>query len=126
MIFWAGADWHLRGVSHEFVEKMAKRDIMIYKVHSWTKIFSCTGLRIGSVVCPTEAARQRLHAMQVPWSVNAFARAYLKAALEDESYLERTWRLTPLWRANTVNKLKRLYPKWQFFGEPWTSWVWID
>jgi len=64
--------------------------------------------------------------MQVPWSVNAFARAYLKVAIGDPSYLERTWRLTPLWREQMINKLKRLKPSWKFLGQPFTSWVWID
>jgi len=126
MLFWAGSDWYKRGVSREFVGKMLKRHIKIFLVYSWTKIFACTGLRIGSVICPTKSDRQSLQSMQVPWSVNAFARTYLKVAMQDRSYLERTWRLTPLWREQMVTKLKRLHPEWKFLGQPWTSWVWID
>jgi len=126
MLFWSGPDWHKRGVSRQFVEKMLKRHIKIFLVYSWTKIFSCTGLRIGSVICPSPSAQQNLQSMQVPWSVNAFARAYLRVAIEDREYLERTWRLTPLWREQMITKLKRLKPSWQFLGQPWTSWVWID
>jgi len=64
--------------------------------------------------------------MQVPWSVTAFARAYLRAAMEDRSYLERTWAETPAWRLHMVTRLKRLHPTWQFLGKPWLSWIWID
>jgi len=126
MLFWAGPDWHKRGVSREFVQRMQKRDIHIYLVYSWTKIFSCTGLRIGSVIAPTPAAMQELQAKQVPWSVSVLPRTYLKAALQHKEYLEKTWRLTPQWRENMITKLKRLHPDWQFLGQPWTSWVWID
>lgn len=126
MLFWAGADWHKRGVSREFVKQMLKRHIKIFLVYSWTKIFSCTGLRIGSVICPSASAQQNLQSLQVPWSVNAFARAYLKVAIADKSYLERTWRLTSLWREQMIKKLERLKPSWKFLGQPWTSWVWID
>lgn len=126
MLFWAGADWHQRGVSREFVQKMLKQHIKIFIVYSWTKIFSCTGLRIGSVICPSKSAQQSLQSMAVPWSVNVMARTYLKTALQDKTYMERTWRLTALWREHMIEKLKRLHPTWQFLGEPFTSWVWIE
>jgi len=64
--------------------------------------------------------------MQVPWSVSAFARAYLKAALQDREYLEKTWQLTPRWREHIITRLQRLYPSWRFLGREWLSWVWID
>jgi histidinol-phosphate/aromatic aminotransferase/cobyric acid decarboxylase-like protein len=126
MLFWAGPDWHTRGVSTSFMDRMAKRHIQIFLVQSWTKIFACTGIRIGSVLCPTVEKSELLQSLQVPWSVTVFARTYLKAALQDTEYLERTWRTTPHWRANMVTRLQRLYPSWQFLGEPWLSWVWID
>jgi len=105
---------------------MLKKHIKIFIVYSWTKIFSCTGLRIGSVICPTPAAQKELEAQQVPWSVNIMARTYLKAAFQDKTYLERTWQLTTLWREHMIDKLKRLHPTWKYLGQPWTSWVWID
>ncbi|CAE6963250.1 cobD [Symbiodinium sp. CCMP2456] len=64
--------------------------------------------------------------MQVPWSVTAFARAYLKAALKDRTYLERTWSATPAWRSHMITRLERLHPEWKFLGKPWLSWIWID
>lgn len=40
---------------------------------SWTKIWSCTGVRLGSVVAPTAAKLAAVKAKQVPWSVNCVA-----------------------------------------------------
>eukprot|EP00435_Cladocopium_sp_Y103_P042440 s69_g11.t1 len=126
MLFWAGQDFQERGVSAQFVDAMVKKHINIFLVQSWTKIFACTGLRIGTVLCPTQEKRDFLLSLQVPWSVTAFARAYLKAAVQDRSYLERTWEETPAWRSHMVTRLKRLHPSWQFHGKPWLSWIWID
>lgn len=126
MLFWAGPDFQQRGVSGEFVDAMVKKHIYIFLVQSWTKIFACTGLRIGTVLCPTQEKRDLLASLQVPWSVTAFARAYLKAAIEDRSYLERTWEETAAWRQHMVSRLQRLHPTWQFLGQPWLSWIWID
>jgi len=126
MLFWAGPDWQDRGVSAEFVDAMRKRHIQIFLVQSWTKIFACTGLRIGTVLCPTIEKRKQLQSMQVPWSVTVFARTYLKAAMKDTEYLQRTWAATPKWREHMVTRLQRLHPSWKFLGHPWLSWVWID
>lgn len=126
MIFWAGSDWHERGVSGEFVEKMLSKHIKIFIIHSWTKIFSCTGLRIGSVLCPSVEARRYVESMQVPWSVTVFAQTYLKEALQDKEYLERTWHLTKRWREHIATRLRRLHPDWRIHGQEWLSWLWID
>lgn len=126
MLFWAGPDWNQRGVSDDFIKSMAKRHIYIFLVTSWTKIFACTGMRIGSILCPTPEKKELLQGLQVPWSVNVFARTYLKAAIDDTEYLERTWRNTPKWRQHMVSRLERLHPNWKFMGKPWLSWVWID
>lgn len=40
---------------------------------SWTKIWSCTGVRLGSVVAPTAEKLAAVKAKQVPWSVNCVA-----------------------------------------------------
>merc|ERR1712072_1649690 len=121
-LFWSGPDWHEHGISARFVEDMATRHIHVFIVHSWTKIFACPGLRIGSVSCPTIEKRQMLQSRQVPWSVNAFAQAYLQAAVQDRAYLERTWRATARWRKHALSRLQRLHPAWKFGGRPWLPW----
>lgn len=126
MLFWAGPQWHSRGVSDAFVQRMLKRHIKVFRIYSWTKIFSCTGLRIGSAVCPSPDSTRLLESLQVPWSVSVFARKYLQVAIKDADYMERTWSTTPRWREHMVTLLRRVYPEWQFHGQDWLSWVWVD
>jgi len=126
MLFWAGPDWHQRGVSDAFVDKMAQHNVCVFRVYSWTKIFACTGLRIGSVVCPSEETKLALTSIQVPWSVTAFARTYLKESLLDRDFLERTWANTPKWREFMATRLQRVYPTWKIMGQDWLSFLWID
>jgi len=42
----------------------------VWIMTSWTKIWSCTGIRLGSVVAPTAQDLLAIKAKQVPWSVN--------------------------------------------------------
>mmetsp|Transcript_160211 Transcript_160211/g.283816 ORF Transcript_160211/g.283816 Transcript_160211/m.283816 type:complete len:592 (-) Transcript_160211:82-1857(-) len=126
MIFFAGPTWYERGVSAEFVERMNERNVRVFLVNSWTKIFSCTGIRIGSVVCPTLHAKRQLQAIQFPWSVSVVAQTYLKAALQDTEYLQKTWRATSHWREHAATRLQRLHPEWEIKGQAWLSWLWID
>jgi len=126
MIFWANVDWHSKGVSDAFIGRMLERDVHVFINHSWTKIFSCTGMRIGSTLCPTAADRQKLQDIQVPWSMTVFASTFLKTAIEDTEYLRQTWELTPIWREHMVTKLQQLFPNWTLNGQPWLSWIWVD
>lgn len=126
MIFWAGPNWVNMGVSRRFIQRMLGKNVHVFVIHSWTKIFACTGLRIGSVLCPTPDARKLLESKQVPWSLNVFARTYLKAAIEDKEYLETTWAVTKEWREHIVTRIQRLHPSWKVYGQPWLSWIWID
>eukprot|EP00835_Amoeboradix_gromovi_P006687 NODE_844_length_3753_cov_0.286535.p1 type:complete len:362 gc:universal NODE_844_length_3753_cov_0.286535:3378-2293(-) len=126
---WIGADFisHSLLSASEWIEELAKsKGIHVYIIHSWTKLWSCTGLRIGSVVCPTGEIANALKKMQVPWSVNCFAMAFLSAVLKDEGYLKSTWELTSELRKATVEKLAKLKPHWKIYGEPFLSWVWVS
>ncbi|KAJ1991531.1 hypothetical protein H4R33_001325 [Dimargaris cristalligena] len=126
--------WHSPGFREdsmtsqtEFVADLyARRGISVYVIHSWTKLWSCTGIRLGSIVCPTEEHCQALKKIQVPWSVNCVALAFLHAVVKDEAYLHDTWTLTPRWRHHTVAALQEYFPNWLTSGEPFLSWVWID
>ncbi|KAF0757331.1 hypothetical protein AaE_004297, partial [Aphanomyces astaci] len=87
---------------------------------------SCTGLRIGSVVAPTAQHAANIKRKQVPWSLNSMALVFLSAVVQDEAYLEETWRVTPLWRANLLTQLNRRFPSWEVHGQPYLSWVWVN
>lgn len=110
---------------------LEKEGIQLYVIHSWTKIWSCTGLRLGSVVTPSPKHTQALRRIQVPWSVNAPALAFLDAVVRDTEYMNRTWELTPVWRTKLIERLTHLSsrlsgPTWEMYGKPFLSWVWID
>ncbi|PVU86621.1 hypothetical protein BB561_006640 [Smittium simulii] len=108
------------------LDLFVKRNIQVFIIHSWTKIWSCTGLRLGSIVCPTEAAATELKLIQIPWSVNVIALKFLEHVVEDEEYLEKTWQVTPVWRKYSTDKLKEFYPQWKCYGEDFLSWIWVD
>ncbi|KAI8827162.1 pyridoxal phosphate-dependent transferase [Fimicolochytrium jonesii] len=110
------------------------RGIAVYLIHSWTKLWSCTGLRLGSLVCPTVAHCTALKKVQVPWSVNVPALAFLQVVTssDEQPFLDETWAVTTPWRTYTVDALTTLGQHvnsgkgWTITGEPFLSWVWID
>ncbi|KAJ2893133.1 hypothetical protein IWW38_002965 [Coemansia aciculifera] len=111
----------------EYVEALYREQgISVFVMHSWTKLWCCTGLRLGSVVCPTAEHMRAIKKIQVPWSVNTVALAFLNAVVDDTAYLRDTWELTPLWRKETVDRLQSLFPDWVFHGRDFLSWIWID
>src|SRR6185436_9030237 len=110
--------------------------ISLYVIHSWTKLWSCTGLRLGSVVCPTLSHCKQLKKIQVPWSVNSAALAFLETVVTDTDYLNKTWEITPVWRkeilsrltiiSDEIAKVKGEQARWSFHGKEFLSWIWIN
>eukprot|EP00834_Sanchytrium_tribonematis_P003788 NODE_159_length_15043_cov_0.440444.p5 type:complete len:362 gc:universal NODE_159_length_15043_cov_0.440444:13717-14802(+) len=126
---WVGKDFLKDSLlsAQNWVESIFEsKGISVYVIHSWTKLWSCTGLRIGSIVCPTTKHASLLKKMQVPWSVNCFALDFISAVVKDHKYLADTWTKTPILRKNAIDKLKSLKPHWKFFGESFLSWIWVS
>mmetsp|Transcript_20649 Transcript_20649/g.32305 ORF Transcript_20649/g.32305 Transcript_20649/m.32305 type:complete len:382 (+) Transcript_20649:246-1391(+) len=126
---WVGPEWRQDSLlmQRQWVQSMSiEKDIHVFVMHSWTKIWSCTGIRLGSVIAPTSEHIAKLKSKQVPWSVNNIALEFLSAVVKDREYLEQTWELTPTWRKNIVAELNKYFPQWKCLGEPFLSWVWID
>jgi len=126
---WVGPHWREDSMVKErdWVKRMCdERDIRVFDIHSWTKIWSCPGLRLGSIVAPTEGDIATLKEHQVPWSLNVAALGFLSAAVKDIDFMEQTWAMTPLWRKMEVDKLTEMFPTWEFLGEPMLSWIWIN
>jgi histidinol-phosphate/aromatic aminotransferase/cobyric acid decarboxylase-like protein len=129
MQLWYGPNWRDDSLvsQKEWIQKLHdERDIRIFLIHSWTKIWSCPGIRLGSVVCPTIELATAIKKHQVPWSLNVFALRFLSAAIKDTEYLQRTWSTVPRLRQRTEDQLTKMFPKWRFHGESWLSWLWID
>jgi len=126
---WVGPHWRKDSLLHQrkWVEDLsAQRKIDVWVMTSWTKIWSCTGLRLGSVVAPSAAHAQAIKKKQVPWSVNSMALAFLSTVVRDEAYLQQTWDVTPKWRLYAVDTLKGHFPEWEVHGQPFLSWIWVD
>merc|ERR1712096_537122 len=105
---WVGPHWRNDSLptQRSWIRDMfLERGTHVFLVHSWTKIWSCTGIRIGSVVAPSAGNLKRIRKKQVPWSVNSGALAFLSEVVRDTDYMERTWSLTETWRSHAVTKI---------------------
>lgn len=114
-----------------FAEELyASRNISLYVLHSWTKIWSCTGLRLGSIICPTAAHCAGLRKVQVPWSVNTPAMAFMDAVVREDKYMQETWEGTTKLRRYLIEKLSALpaseREQFEYKGKDFLSWVWVD
>ena len=126
---WVGPQWQQDSLvsQREWVHNLyTTRGISVYVIHSWTKLWSCPGIRLGSILTPTEESATEMRRIQVPWSVNGPALAFLSAAIKDEAYLKSTWETTSKFRANLATKIQALFPDWKIKGKEWSSWLWID
>jgi histidinol-phosphate/aromatic aminotransferase/cobyric acid decarboxylase-like protein len=75
--------------------------------------------------------------LQVPWSVNSPALAFLDAVVKDTAYLDQTWELTRKWRNEIIERLKVISEAivqakddeglaWEFNGKSFLSYIWIN
>jgi histidinol-phosphate/aromatic aminotransferase/cobyric acid decarboxylase-like protein len=131
MLFWYGPDWtkhSFLGHSDYVAQLKRDRNISVIVIQSWTKIFSCTGLRIGSAVIYDDELRNQVSEALPPWSLNAIARDYIIYALKpaNRDYLEKTWKYTSVWRKQIIHQLSLVYPEFTVYGAPFLSWIWID
>lgn len=129
MLFWHGPNW----IQHSFlghldyVEQLIKeRNIQLVVIQSWTKIFSSTGLRIGSAVIFDDKVRVHIQELLPPWSLNAIGRDYIRYAFSHPEYLEKTWTYTTEWRSQIYKQVKDVFPEFTIHGKHFLSWLWID
>ena len=126
---WVGGEWRNDSLlsQTDWINKLAKNNnIYIFIIHSWTKIFSCTGLRFGSLICPTTSNFNMLKKLMIPWNVNILAIKYIETCIKDDKYLEKTWKKTKKLRKYQIKQLKELFDQWSFEGEAFLSWIWIN
>lgn len=62
----------------------------LFVTRSLTKFFAVPGLRAGYLMTSSEAFKAYWETIKPVWGLNAFAEAYVMAALEDEAYIEKT------------------------------------
>jgi histidinol-phosphate/aromatic aminotransferase/cobyric acid decarboxylase-like protein len=129
MLMWLGPEWRNDSLMTDptWVRGLAEtRGIKVYVMVSWTKIWACPGVRIGSLLCPDEDSLAAVKLKMVPWSVNTAALAFVSAVVRDVEYMERTWDITPRWRTALSDTLTGAIPALKVLGEPYLSWVWVD
>ena len=69
---WHGEGWRDDSLvsQGEWRRKMSTEEgVDVFVIHSWTKVWSCTGLRLGSIIAPTPALMTTIKSKQVPSSV---------------------------------------------------------
>lgn len=128
MIFW-NPNWRDDSFLYhrDYITNLNRtRNIKVIIIQSWTKIFACTGLRIGSMVVYDKELYNLLKQIQPPWSVNIVARDYIMNAWRNSEYLDKTHVTNINWRKSLIDKLKNIYPEWIFYGAEFTSYIWID
>lgn len=126
---WFGENWRTDSLisEHEWIRKLSEtKSINIYIIHSWTKFFSCTGLRYGSLICPNKATYDNILINKIPWSVNILSLMYMDNCIKDDNYMKETWDKTKKLRKNQVSLIKKYFPDWKIYGEDFLSWIWID
>ncbi|KAL0248389.1 hypothetical protein GEMRC1_003625 [Eukaryota sp. GEM-RC1] len=116
-----GPNWRKYSVM-DLVEKYPDRIVVIV---SWTKVFACPGIRIGSVAS-TQTVVNNIQSIQVPWSVNIPAQRFIAAAVTDRRYLKKTWFTVPRYRKRFEKLLKRLGLKPNANSPMWVPWIYVD
>ncbi|CDF33053.1 similar to histidinol-phosphate aminotransferase [Chondrus crispus] len=91
---------------------------------SWTKIWSCPGIRIGSIASSPEWTRT-FKKLQTPWSVNVSAQAFTVAACKDDAYMRQTWDSLPKWKLETQERIRGLGWKVNETSPSWVPWVFV-
>ena len=127
---WVGPHWREESLvsQRQWCREMAiERNISVFVIHSWTKLWSCPGIRLGSIISPTEADCRNLKLRQVPWSVNCVALSFLSAVTKDTAYLEELWENTPIWNQQMREEIASRFPDWRVQNDnTFLSWLWIE
>jgi len=116
-----GPDWR----DHSALVLVDKYPMKLIVLNSWTKLWSCPGLRLGSISCG-EVWHKTFKRLQTPWSCNNLAQAFCAAAARDEDYMKRTWATLPGWKGRQEELLTKLGWEVNKNSPLWVPWVFVD
>jgi histidinol-phosphate/aromatic aminotransferase/cobyric acid decarboxylase-like protein len=118
-----GPQWRAQSAL-QLVERYPSRVLVI---QSWTKLWCCPGLRLGSIA-GSKAWIRELKRLQTPWSCNTMAQAFCVAAAYDTAYMQSTWQLLPKWRERQEQLLKAFPLRWSVNENSprWVPWVYVN
>eukprot|EP01084_Bolivina_argentea_P016383 30662_1 len=142
MIFWYGSDWRSQSLSSqtEWINNMYKKHkISIFLIYSWTKIWKCCGIRIGSIISPQANSKlySQIKTKQTPWSVNLLGLSFISMVAKDNMYMKQTWKYTKIWRKEMVDEMYKIFNdkeseassgciEIKLYGTDFLSWIWCD
>lgn len=129
MQYWVGPDFRSKALytQDQWINDIHKnRGITVIIIHSMTKFWSCTGIRLGDMITYNEVLYKTLLQKQNPWSVNILALKYMESCIDDYEYMNTTWEMTKIYRRTQIAELKKLFPYFEFYGKEFTSWIWIN
>lgn len=115
-----GPDWRQHsalGLVEEFPDRLLV-------LSSWTKLWSCPGIRLGSISASKEHIT-KIKKLQTPWSCNTPAQHFAVSAANDTDYMERTWRLLPPWKTETEERVRKLGWIPNELSPAWVPWVFV-
>jgi histidinol-phosphate/aromatic aminotransferase/cobyric acid decarboxylase-like protein len=129
MQLWKGANFRNDSMLsyYTYIQNILNtRNIKIYIIHSYTKFFSCCGLRIGSILSPNVELLNDLLKYKNPWSTNVIALEYLNGCLNDDVYINNIWNNTKVLREQQIRDINIYFPDWKIHGVDFISWYWIE
>eukprot|EP00179_Madagascaria_erythrocladioides_P006214 CAMPEP_0198322458 /NCGR_PEP_ID=MMETSP1450-20131203/10934_1 /TAXON_ID=753684 ORGANISM="Madagascaria erythrocladiodes, Strain CCMP3234" /NCGR_SAMPLE_ID=MMETSP1450 /ASSEMBLY_ACC=CAM_ASM_001115 /LENGTH=369 /DNA_ID=CAMNT_0044026077 /DNA_START=39 /DNA_END=1148 /DNA_ORIENTATION=- len=116
-----GPSWR----EHSALELVPKYPNTLMVICSWTKLWSCPGLRLGSIACGPGWYRT-FKKMQTPWSCNTLAQEFCRAACNDTEYMQRTWSTLPAWKTRQEGLLTSLGWVVNKMSPSWVPWVFVN
>eukprot|EP00792_Barthelona_sp_PAP020_P007298 TRINITY_DN3137_c0_g4_i1.p1 TRINITY_DN3137_c0_g4~~TRINITY_DN3137_c0_g4_i1.p1 ORF type:complete len:373 (-),score=99.25 TRINITY_DN3137_c0_g4_i1:28-1146(-) len=120
-LFFEGPHWR----DHSAMNLIDRFPDRLVIVQSLTKIWSCTGLRIGCITGSPELILN-IAGHQVPWSVNSPAQKFICEAVKCDNYMEVTWNTIPRWKEQIQQHITRL--GWSYNRESplWVPWIFVN
>lgn len=116
-----GPDW-IEYSAVRLINEFAPR---VWVIQSWTKVLSCPYIRIGTLSSCKENIL-KVQQLQVPWSVNGAAQAFVVAAVNDQQYFQEMWNTTPVLKGNQIRLLKEIGFKPNENAPLWVPYVYAD
>ena len=116
-----GKDW----VNHSAVRLVNEFAPRVWVISSWTKVFACPLIRVGTVVSCKENI-DKVQKLQVPWSVNGAAQAFIIAAINDNEYLGKMWQQTPVLKKHQIDLLDQIGFRANPNSPLWVPFIYVD
>jgi histidinol-phosphate/aromatic aminotransferase/cobyric acid decarboxylase-like protein len=116
-----GPDWKEQSAI-KLIPEFGDRVIV---VTSWTKVFACPLLRLGTVIS-TEHNIERIAKIQPPWTVNGLAQAFFISAVHDKDYFKEMWEITPKWHKEMVDLINEFGAEAYEKAPNWVPFIYVD